>query len=174
MAEASDEVRTLAVDVPGAVVLDGDAATSGDVVAALEGARLAHVAAHGHFRRDNPLFSAIDLVDGPLTVHDLQRLHAPPETLILSACDLGLSSVRPGDELMGLTGALLGLGTRTLIASVIPVPSGETLALMVEVHRALRAGVAAPEALGRAQRAVARQGSDRDLAAAASFVCFGG
>ena len=35
---------------------------------------LAHVAAHGHFRAESPLFSSLDLADGPLAVHDFERL----------------------------------------------------------------------------------------------------
>ena len=49
-------------------------ATVEAAMAALDGAGLAHVAAHGHFRADSPLFSSLELADGPLTVHDLERL----------------------------------------------------------------------------------------------------
>jgi CHAT domain len=61
----------------------------------LDGARLAHIAAHGVFRSDNPMFSHLRLVDGPLTVYELERLARPPRTVILSACDSALSAVHP-------------------------------------------------------------------------------
>jgi CHAT domain-containing protein len=91
---------------------------------------------------------------------------------VLSACDSGLSEVRAGDELMGLVAAVLALGTRTLVASVSPVPDAETKALMVDLHGRLRAGAAPAEALAAAQVAVGGEGSRHALAAGA-FVCFG-
>jgi len=42
-----------------------------------------------------------------VTVYDLEALGHAPSTLILSACESGLSGVRPGDELMGLASVLL-------------------------------------------------------------------
>jgi len=45
-----------------------------------------------------------------------ETLDSTPRLLILSACDSGLSAVRPGDELMGLAAAFLTLGTRSLVS----------------------------------------------------------
>ncbi|MDQ4036859.1 MAG: CHAT domain-containing protein, partial [Actinomycetota bacterium] len=136
------------------------------------GAALAHIAAHGVFRADNPLFSALTLADGPVTVYDLESLGKAPEVLLLSACESGLSAVQPGDELMGLAASLLSLGTRTLVASVVAVPDEHTAQLMLAVHRLLRAGSPPAEALCRAQ---AQTDSSDPLAVAASaaFICFG-
>ena len=153
--------------------LTGRNATAGAVKAALDGAALAHVAAHGRFRADNPLFSALELADGPLTVHDLESLRRAPEVLVLSACDSGLSSVHPGDELLGLAAGLLGLGTRTLVASLLPVPDAATRALMLDFHGRLQAGAGPAAALAGAQAAAFAAGDDAALAAAASFVCIG-
>ena len=173
LAEAPAEVRALARASGSAVALDGPTATAAATIAALDGSRIAHIAAHGQFRRDNPLFSAIELEDGPLTVHDLQTLERPPDLLILSACDLGLATVRPGDELMGLTGALIAIGTRTLVASVLSVPSQDTLTLMTAFHEGLRGGDTVPVALASAHQSRLRTGGARAYAAAASFICFG-
>ena len=103
-------------------MITGSQATVRAVSAALEDTQLAHVAAHGTFRADNPQFSSLTLADGALTVYDLERLATPPRRMVLSACDSGLSAVAPGDALMGLAAALLSVGTATLIASVAPVP----------------------------------------------------
>jgi CHAT domain-containing protein len=83
--------------------------------------------------------------------------------MILSACDSGLSAVHPGDELMGLAGAVFSLGSSSLIASVVPVADDVTKALMLELHRELCTGISPAAALARAQERVRADG----------FVCFG-
>lgn len=171
--EATQEVRALHRLHPGAVALTGGRATVRRVLAGLDGARVAHVAAHGTFRDDNPLFSAVELADGPLTVYDLESLRRPPDQIVLSCCHSGLSAVRPGEELMGAVAALLALGTRTVVASVLPVPDAPTRALVVDLHTRLAAGADAAAALAGAQ-AHARGGDDAARATAAAFVCFGG
>jgi tetratricopeptide (TPR) repeat protein len=169
----AQEVARLARSYRGATRLVGEHAGVAAVLSALDGARLAHVAAHGAFRSDNPLFSCLAMADGPLTVYDLETLGRAPDTLVLSACESGLSGLRPGDELMGLAAALLGLGTRTLIASVVAVPDEQTAGLMLDVHRHLRRGAAPAEALCRAQASTMGSGDVRAIAAAAGFICFG-
>src|SRR5262249_15170943 len=109
---AGPEVRDLATLYPRATVLSDVAATAAAALRALDGAALAHVACHGHFRSDSPLFSSLELADGPLTAFDLQRLRRAPDVLVLSSCDLALSDRHPGDELLGLSSALLSMGTR--------------------------------------------------------------
>jgi tetratricopeptide (TPR) repeat protein len=168
--EAEAEVAGLHAGYPDATRLDPDSATAEAALAALDGAGLAHVAAHGRFRADNPLFSSLVMADGPLTVYDLERLERAPGVLILSACDAGLSEVRPGDELMGLAAALLALEAHALIASVAPVGDAATRRLMVALHRALRDGLGPAAALARA---AAERAAAGEPGAAAGFVCFG-
>jgi CHAT domain-containing protein/Tfp pilus assembly protein PilF len=169
---AEAEVAALAGRHPGATVLTPASATVASVAAALETAQLAHVASHGTFRADNPLFSALELTDGPLTVYDLERLRSAPRDMVLSACDAGVTAVRPGDELMGFSGALLSLGTSALVASVVPVPDEPTRRLMLALHERLAAGCEPAAALAQA-RVDALDTSDADYAAAVGFVCFG-
>ncbi|MCG8925580.1 CHAT domain-containing protein [Lentzea sp. CC55] len=92
-------------------------------LAGLEGAGIAHIAAHGHVHPGNPLFSHLDLADGPLYGYDIARLENPPEVVVLSACESGLAR------------AFLDAGTRAVIASVLPVPDARVGAAMAEVHR---------------------------------------
>jgi len=103
---ASREVRHLAELYPDASLLSSRAATASSVAAALDGAAVAHVACHGRFRADSPLFSSLELADGPLTALDLQRLRRAPDVLVLSACDLALSDRFPGDELLGMAAVM--------------------------------------------------------------------
>lgn len=152
--------------------LSGDAATVTAALDAMEGAAIAHFAAHGRFRGDNPQFSALELADGPLTVYDLLRLRRVPTTIVLSACETGSAAVHPGDELLGLAAALLQLGARSLIASTVPIPDAGTPTLMAALHGALAAGRQPAPALLEARAAL---GSDTPAAAAAAgaFLCLG-
>ena len=174
---AATEVAALSRRYRDAARFTGRRATVEAVMDALDGAGFAHIAAHGHFRADNPLFSSIQLADGQLTVYDLERLRRPPRHVVLSACDSGLPTVHPGDELLGLAAALLALGTRTLIATVVPVPDRASTALMLRLHHHMRRGEGPAAALAKAQLDLADStDSATDTAAKAAtagFVCFG-
>ncbi|HEV2346820.1 MAG TPA: CHAT domain-containing tetratricopeptide repeat protein [Actinocrinis sp.] len=161
---AEAEIRELARRYPLANPLIGANATARTVAEALDGAQLAHIASHGRFRSDNPLFSSLELADGPLTVYDLEGMRRAPAMLVLSACDTALGGIRPGDELMGVASAVFALGTRTLIASVAPVGDEETRALMNLFHIGLGAGLSPTQALVSAQK---------EVPDARGFVCFG-
>ncbi len=64
---------------------------------------------------------------------------------------------------MGLSAALFALGTRTLVASVMPVHDESARHLMVDFHRRLSAGRAPASALAAAQASLGVLG----------FACFG-
>ena len=165
---ATAEIRGLSPLRPDANVLTGKDATVDAALAALDGAALAHVACHGRFRSDSPLFSSLELYDGPLTAHDLQRLGRAPDIVVLSACDVALSERHPGDELLGLSAALLASGTRTIIASVVPVPDAAARRLMLDFHRRLASGASPATALAAAQASLRA-----DQSALAGFLCLG-
>jgi tetratricopeptide (TPR) repeat protein len=168
---AHQEVAELASRYPAAIYLSGADATADATTSALNHADLAHVAAHGRFRADHPLLSSLRLHDGDLTVYQLETLQRAPTTLVLPACNSGLSEVRPGDELTGLVASLLCLGTRTVVAPVLAVPDTATMPLMLAFHDGLGRGLPPAEALAVAG---AEMGPDDDAqVAAAGFVCFG-
>ena len=169
---AAGEVASLRRRYPGARTFTPTTARVEAVLSALDGASLAHIAAHGRFRTDNPLFSSLVLADGPLMVYDIERMRRAPRRIVLSACDSGVSGVRPGDELMGLAAALFAQEATTLVASVVPVSDEATRPLMLRYHRALEASGSPAAAL--ASVGESRAGDDpASYAAAAAFVCFG-
>jgi tetratricopeptide (TPR) repeat protein len=168
---ADEEAADVAAAYPRARLLRGSDASVEGVLAALAGARLAHVAAHGRLRSDSPLFSSLVLSDGALTLYDLERLAAPPETFVLPACNAALPQVARGDEVLGMATALVGLGVRSVIAPVLPVPDAATRPFVVAVHDALRAGRGPGAALADATAAGGDGPAARALAAA--FVCIG-
>jgi hypothetical protein len=169
---AAEEIAALSSVYPGAQVLTGHDATVSATLRALDGADVAHVAAHGSFRADNPLFSSLLLADGPLTVYDLERLGSAPRTIMLAACDSALSPAGPGDEMTGLAGALLAVGASAVIAPLLPLPDQVSARLAHGWHRRAGAGVTPAAALAQVVAESATDGSLAQLAAAA-LVCLG-
>ena len=168
LVEGKREIDAINQTVADAVVLVADAANRDNVVNAVEGAAVAHIAAHGHIRTDNPLFSSLDLSDGPFSVYELESLREQPGVVVLSACHVGLPSAQPGRELLGLVGALLGMGTRTVIASTLPLPdTPATTRYMADLHGAMAEGQAPAAAALSAQRAA---GADAMICRAALTV----
>ncbi|WP_188193337.1 CHAT domain-containing protein [Nonomuraea sp. SYSU D8015] len=153
------------------VVLGGGTATIARVLEAMDGARLAHIAAHGVFRTDNPLLSSLRVDDGPLTVYDLERLRRAPRHVVLSSCDSGRARAAGADELLGLAASLMQLGTAGIVASVVPVNDVAVVPLMIALHRGLRAGARLPAALHEAARATAHD--PVTTATGWSFLCLG-
>ena len=147
---AAREITEIASAYPGCRPLLSGAATVGATLAALDGAPLAHLAAHGHHDYENFLFSRLDLADGPLMAYDIQGLSVAPGQVILSACDVGRTVVRPGEEVLGFTAALLYAGTPTVISSVTRVADDLARSTMSAYHRELRAGVRPAAALSAA------------------------
>jgi tetratricopeptide (TPR) repeat protein len=150
---ADAEVEALAKLYGDATVLDQAAATTENVLRELDGAWLAHIAAHGTFRADSPLFSSLRLHDGPLTVYDLERLGRAPYRLILASCESGVAAPAGADELLGLVSSLLPLGTAGIVASVVPVNDEAVVPAMLALHHHLHAGQTLAEALQAVRRA---------------------
>lgn len=165
---AKKEIELLASIHRRSMTLKGTTATCANVLAALEGASLAHIACHGSFTADQAMLSGLELADGRLTVYDIERLAQPPPIFVITACQGGRSAEHPGEELMGLTSALVALGVHHVIASGLPVPDDErTLGFIEAMHRQLAEGAAPPDALQLARSSTA------DRSVAGSFTCFG-
>ena len=165
------EVPAIAAQDPGAEVIDGASATVAASLASLDGAALAHVAAHGHFREDSPLFSSLVLADGPLLVHDLQGLRRPPHRVVLSACESGVMAPVGDQELLGLAAALLSMGTVGVVSSLAEVDDAATVEVMVALHASLRDGGGLGQALLAAREVAA--GDPLLTATAACFTVLG-
>ncbi len=133
-------------------VLAGAQATAQRVLSAIDGAWLAHIAAHGSFRADSPLFSSLRMHDGPLTVYDIEQLQRAPYRLVLPSCDSGVLAPAGADELLGLVSSLLPLGTAGIIAGVVPLNDYALVPMMVDLHRYLRAGQSLAESMYNVRR----------------------
>jgi tetratricopeptide (TPR) repeat protein len=146
---APSEIETVATLYRRPTVLLGAAATADAALQALGRSHLVHLACHGSYRADNPLFSTLALADGPLTVYDLERCRTMPRTVVLSACSVATSSVIRGGTLLGLASALMTFGASTIIAPLTPVSDERVVPVMVAVHQAMVEGAPPPAALAR-------------------------
>jgi hypothetical protein len=163
ISRGQDELRRAAA-AWGLLVKEEGPRTAGDVRDAAQRADVLHVAAHGRHQPDNPLFSHLELADGPLFGHELALLPRLPRHMILSACDLALGETRPGDETLGMTAALLHGGAGSVVSGVARVSDAAACELTAAHHAGLKAGLSPAAALTQALAA----GSER-----APLVCFG-
>ena len=110
-----------------------------------------HLACHAEFRRDNPMFSALHLADGPLTAELVEGLQLPGAVVVLSACETGLAGHPSGDELVGLVRAFLIAGASRVVATLWPIDDAVTLDFMRHFYQALRDGLTPSASLQVAQ-----------------------
>ncbi|MEV8550014.1 CHAT domain-containing protein [Streptomyces glaucescens] len=171
LATGGAEVPEVADRYPEARVLEEEDARVPRVLRELDGAALAHIAAHGTFRADSPMFSSLRMADGPLIVHDFERLDRSPYRIILSSCDTARLASVGADELLGLVTALLPLGTAGVVASSAPVNDAAVVPLMLALHKGLGAGLSLAEALRDARAAL--PGDALHQATGWAFTAFG-
>jgi tetratricopeptide (TPR) repeat protein len=149
LAHAEREVEALAGVHSGATVLTGGDASADRALDAIGKSDLAHLACHGAYRADNPLFSTLRLDDGPLNAFDLERCPAIPRTVILSACNVAMGAPAGGGALLGLASALMTFGAASVIAPLTPVSDERVVAAMVQLHRGILDGVDPATALAQ-------------------------
>jgi tetratricopeptide (TPR) repeat protein len=154
---ARDEVQVLAPLFPESITLVGEQATLAALYEHGPTADVLHLACHGWFRPDNPLFSSLRLADGALTARDVYELDLACQLAVLSACETGVSAVAPGDELMGLVRGFFAAGVPSLLVSLWMVDDAATATLMADVYRRWLAGAGIAAALRAAQCELLRQ-----------------
>ena len=143
----AEEAQAVAQALPRAQLFLNDDATAENLRQLGGSARFVHIASHGFFGQDNPLFSGIRMADSHLSLHDLYQFKLPAELVTLSGCVTGLASVAAGDELMGLARGLLQAGAKSLLLSLWNVHDHSTTQLMTSFYRGLAAGAAKTAAL---------------------------
>jgi CHAT domain-containing protein len=145
------EARAVARLFPESAALVDEGAT----VAALEKEApehgVLHLACHGMFRSDKPMFSSLKLHDGWLKAADAVSLDLAGATVALSACETGRSEVVGGDEVLGLARAFLGAGAATLLVSLWLAHDETTASLMKRWYEKLLGGESPATALRAAQ-----------------------
>jgi CHAT domain-containing protein len=147
-----EEVESIHRTLPGSELFLGEAANHDLLSKKGPSSSLIHIATHGEFRPDNPMFSGIRLGDGYLHLYELFQMQLPAELLTLSGCATGLNVVAAGDELVGLIRGALYAGARSLLLTLWDVHDKSTARFMTSFYRCLYRSQSTPEALTEASR----------------------
>jgi CHAT domain-containing protein len=150
--EILDEVEAVAKLLPDASLHLGEHATSSLLRGKGAQSGLVHIATHGVYRQDNPMFSGIRLGDGYLNLYDLYQMRLNARLVTLSGCATGMNFVAAGDELLGLQRGLFCAGATTLLLSLWDVHDRSTSRLMQAFYREYIANGNMADALQRAMR----------------------
>lgn len=150
----SDETRAVGDILPHARVCLGEGATREVLWEYAPRSRFVHIATHGLFRQDNPMFSSIRLGGSELNLFDLYRLRLSSELITLSGCGTGLNVVVGGDELLGLVRGLLYAGTQALMVTLWEVNDASTSEFMQAFYRCLSTEPNKALALRKAMKSV--------------------
>jgi CHAT domain-containing protein len=130
-----------------------------------------HFACHGYFNAYRPLKSGILFAPEPdeeepdefemalrglsirrfLTAEEIFAMELRADLVTLSADESGVSEIRSGDEMVGLTRAFIYAGTPSLVTSLWDVADISTEFFMVHFYERLKAGDTKVEALQKAQ-----------------------
>ncbi|HDQ70540.1 MAG TPA: CHAT domain-containing protein, partial [Chloroflexi bacterium] len=151
---ARAEAEAIAALYPRATVRLGERATVEGLMENEQSPAFLHLSTHATFRADNPLFSALKLADGWVSVHDVYRMAHSAPLVTLSACETGRSQVAVGDELVGLCRGFFGAGAHSMVVSLWVVDDSSTARLMARFYEELQAGLPVNAALRTAQRAI--------------------
>jgi len=154
LVEVQSVARQLADGGIEAETLTQERATLESLSALAPGCDVLHLACHGLFRADNPMFSAVKLYDGWLTAADVIQLNLKDALVTLSACESGRGTVLGGDEVIGLPRAFLGAGAASVVVSLWLVQDKTTVTLMTHWYNQLNQGMGRAAALRAAQRAL--------------------
>jgi CHAT domain-containing protein len=130
-----DEVRSVAAILPKADLFLGDQATTEVLKSKGSQSSLLHIATHGTYRQDNPMFSGIRLGDGYLNLYDLYQMRLSARHVTLSGCATGMNFVAAGDELLGLQRGLFCAGAASLLLSLWDVHDSSTAELMQSFYK---------------------------------------
>jgi CHAT domain-containing protein len=147
-----DEVKSVANILPTPELFVGEAANHEVLRQHASTSRFIHIATHGSFRQDNPMFSGIKLGDSYLHVYELYQLRLSAELLTLSGCATGLNVVAAGDELLGLIRGALYAGAKSLLLTLWDVHDRSAAQFMIEFYERFKATGEKAESLAGAMK----------------------
>jgi CHAT domain-containing protein len=153
------EIEALQKIFPDARVLTGDRANFFNYRQNAPDSDILHLACHGQFRPENPLFSSLHLADGFITVRDICAQNLNAALVTLSACETGLNKIYAGDEILGLARGFLSAGANSLVLSLWTVSDAATVRLMTDFYINLQRGETVAASLRQAQTSFIKNNS---------------
>ena len=154
---ARAELHSIAVNYPGARILDSHTMAESTFVRALGRAEIAHFAGHATFDDERPERSYLEIGDTKegsgrlaarqLSALDLRRLRL----MVLSACETMPGQSGRSGGFAGFTSALLAAGVGGVVGSLWRVEDEATRDLMTAFHKSYAARGDGPAALRDAQ-----------------------
>lgn len=153
------EVRTIKGSLNKVEVRTGEQATIREYFDGSATKDIIHLACHGVFRADNPMFSSLHLSDGWMTANDISSHKISASVVTMSACETGLNELAAGDEILGLTRGFLSAGARNVVQSLWTVNDAATSDLMSHFYNAIQRGQTIRASLRQAQITMIEKGS---------------
>ncbi|MEP6903027.1 MAG: CHAT domain-containing protein, partial [Actinomycetota bacterium] len=147
----NQEISALQKIFPAAKTFTGADATFSNYTKNAPLADVLHLACHGQFRPENPLFSSLHLADGFVTVRDICAQILNADLVTLSACETGLNKIFAGNEILGLARGFLSAGANSLVLSLWTVSDEATVRLMKDFYKDLQRGESVAASLRSAQ-----------------------
>lgn len=174
---ARAEVEAAGAHYREARIRTADAATPDAYRADAVGADVVHLACHGFYLPEYPDFAGLQLsgtrsTPGMLWYSDILQTPLTASLVVLGACHAGTGEVLSGAEYVGIPGAFLAAGARSVLAPLWAVDDAISFRLLEGFHAEYVRGVSAAVAFRHAQRAVATDLPDR-TGTAYAFQLFG-
>lgn len=113
---------------------------------------LIHFATHAWSDQRSGAQAGIALADGDLLVSDIAQLDLNANLVVLSMCESGVGKYYAGEEILGLTFALLQAGAQALVASLWELEDAAALEMMEFFYAVRSRGLSGPWSLAVAQR----------------------
>lgn len=117
-----------------------------------------HFATHGILGYEIPgitepalVLSQVNGKNTFLTVSEVKKLKLKADITVLSACNTGSGKYSTGEGVMGIGQAFLSAGSKSVVMSLWPVPSQETVQLMSSFYSYINQGKETADALRQAK-----------------------
>lgn len=140
---AREEVHSIGKTYPEAVIRTGEAAMESLVKREGMNYRVLHIASHGEFNQQDPMYSCLHLApgegqDGRLETHEIFNLNLNASLVVTSCCNTAIGRILKGDELIGMNRAFIYAGTPSILGTLWSINDESTSFFMKRFYALLR------------------------------------